>query len=104
MDHYEIIISDHWHRLWALDDLALAAGIHPQLVEYFVEYGLLEPVERIGNQLFFEERAISRLKTIQRLRSEMGINLPGIAIILDLTGKIRELQQEVEWLRVKAGI
>ncbi len=104
MDHYEIIISDHWHRLWDIEDLALAADVHPQLVEYFVEYGLLEPVEKIGNQLFFEDRAIPRLKTIQRLRNDVGINLPGIAIILDLTGKIQELQQEIEWLKVKAGI
>jgi DNA-binding transcriptional MerR regulator len=104
MDHYEIIISDHWHGLWDLEDLALAADVHPQLVEYFVEYGLLEPVKRIGNQLFFEDQAIPRLKTIQRLRGEMGVNLPGIAIILDLTGKIQEMQQEIELLRIKAGI
>jgi len=102
MDHYEIIISNHWRQLWVLEDLALAADVHPQLVEYFVEYGLLEPVERIGNKLFFENEAIMRLKTIQRLRSDVGINLPGIAIILDLTGKIRELQQEVEWLRFRS--
>ena len=104
MDHYEIIISDHWQQLWDLEDLALAADVHPQLVEYFVEYGLLEPAERIGSQLFFKDEAIWRLKTILRLRNDVGINLPGIAIILDLTGKIEELQQEVEWLRVKAGL
>ena len=104
MDHYEMIISNPWHRLWDLEDLALAAGVHPQLVQYFVEYGLLEPAEKIGNQCFFADEAIPRLRTIQRLRNEMGVNLPGIAIILDLTGKIQELQQEVEWLRVRAGI
>jgi DNA-binding transcriptional MerR regulator len=101
MDHYKIIISNNWRQLWGLEDLALAADIHPQLVEYFVEYGLLEPAERIGNKLFFENEAITRLKAIQRLRTDVGINLPGIAIILDLTGKIQELQQEVEWLKLR---
>jgi MerR family transcriptional regulator, heat shock protein HspR len=104
MDHYEIIISNNRRQLWELADLALAADVHPQLVEYFVEYGLLEPVERIGTKLFFACEAIPRLKTIQRLRTEVGVNLPGIAIILDLTGKVQELQQELEWLKIKVGI
>jgi DNA-binding transcriptional MerR regulator len=100
---YEIIIQENWRHLWDLEDLALAADVHSQLVEHFVEYGLLEPVERIGSKLFFEAEAIPRLKMIQRLRTDVGINLPGIAIILDLTGKVRELQQEVEWLKIKNG-
>jgi MerR family transcriptional regulator/heat shock protein HspR len=103
-NHYEIIISNNWRRLWDIENLALAADIHPQLVEYFVEYGLLEPAERIGSKLFFEAGAIPRLKMIQRLRSDVGINLPGIAIILDLTGKVWELQQEVEWLKLQNGL
>ena len=104
MDHYEIILQQNWRQLWDLEDLALVADVHPQLVEYFVEYGLLEPIERIGSKLFFAAEAIPRLKMIQRLRTDVGINLPGIAIILDLTGKVRELQQEVEWLRMQNGL
>lgn len=104
MDHFEIIIRNNRRQLWDIDDLALAADVHPQLVEYFVEYGLLEPSERIGTKLFFACEAIPRLKMIQRLRTQVGVNLPGIAIILDLTGKVQELQQEVEWLKVRAGI
>jgi DNA-binding transcriptional MerR regulator len=104
MDHYEIIIRQNWRHLLAIEDLALAADIHPQLVEYFVEYGLIEPVERIGPKLYFQNEAISRLKMIQRLRTDMGINLPGIAMIFDLTGKVQELQQEVKWLRMRNGL
>jgi MerR family transcriptional regulator/heat shock protein HspR len=103
-DNYEIIIHQNCRHLSDLEDLALAANIHPQLVGYFVEYGLIEPIERIGSKLFFATEAISRLKMIQRLRTDVGVNLAGIAIILDLTEKVRGLQEEVEWLRMQGGL
>jgi len=36
-----------------LDRLAACSGVHQTLIEYFVEYGLLEPSARAGTQLFF---------------------------------------------------
>ncbi|MGE5583145.1 MAG: chaperone modulator CbpM [Bacillota bacterium] len=104
MNRYEITLSRPWGQLWPLEELALAAGIHPQTLEYFVDYGLVEPMERIGRQMFFPVEAVSRVKMIQRLRTEMGVNLAGIAVILDLINKIRDLQQEVECLRFRSGL
>lgn len=99
MGHFEIILHHGWEEYLTLDELALAADIHPELVKRFVEFGLLDPVERVGPTLFFEWKAVPRLRMIQRLRSDVGVNLPGVAVILDLTDRIRRLQQEVEWLR-----
>ena len=83
-----------------LDSLAACAGVHPALIEYFVEYGLLEPSARTGTQLLFDTACIARLRTIERLRRDLGANLAGIAVILDLLERLTALQREVEqWRR-----
>src|SRR5215471_7825799 len=83
-----------------LDSLAACAGVHPALIEYFVEYGLLEPSARTDTQLLFDTACIARLRTIERLRRDLGANLAGIAVILDLLDRLTVLQREVEqWRR-----
>jgi len=83
-----------------LERLAACVGVHPTLVTYFVEYGLLEPISRTGTQWLFDTACIARLRTIERLRRDLGANLAGIAVILDLLDRLTALQREVEqWRR-----
>ena len=83
-----------------LESLAACAGVHPTLITYFVEYGLLEPSTRTGTQWLFDTSSIARLRMIERLRRDLGANLPGIAVILDLLDRLTALQREVEqWRR-----
>jgi DNA-binding transcriptional MerR regulator len=81
-----------------LDSLASSAGIHPDLVRQFLEFGLIEPVERVGDRILFDLSSVSRLQKIQRLRRDTGVNLAGIAIILDLVDRLYALQRENELL------
>jgi chaperone modulatory protein CbpM len=97
--HYQIVLCRNEREQITLDTLARSAGLHPALVERFVEFGLLEPAEREGPQLIFEGAAVLRLRMIERLRSEMGINLAGIAVVLDLLDRLHDLQSENERLR-----
>ena len=85
-----------------LESLAACAGVHPTLITYFVEYGLLEPSTRTGTQWLFDTACIARLRTIERLRRDLGANLPGIAVILDLLDRLTSLQREVEQWRRRA--
>jgi len=88
------------HEQLTLDSLAACTGVHQALITYFVEYGLLEPSTRTGTQLFFDTACIARLRTIERLRRDLGANLAGIAVILDLLDRLTSLQREVEqWRR-----
>ena len=82
-----------------LEGLAASAGLHPTLVECFVDFGLLEPDERAGAQMLFNVACITRLRMIERLRRDVGINLSGIAAILDLLDRLTALQRENAWLR-----
>ena len=98
---YEIVLSRNKSGRLTLDDLASRAGIHPALVERFVECGLIEPIEWEGGRLLFDISTITRLYTISRLRESLGINLAGLAVTLDLLDRLRGLQRENESLRSK---
>ena len=79
-----------------LESLAACTGVHPALITYFVEYGLLEPSTPTGTPWLFDTACITRLRRIERLRRDLGANLPGIAVILDLLDRLTTLQREVE--------
>jgi DNA-binding transcriptional MerR regulator len=83
-----------------IEHLAACTGLHPARIEAFVEYGLIEPVARKGPQWLFDTVCIARLRMIERLRRDLGANLAGIAVILDLLDRLTTLQREVEqWRR-----
>ena len=88
------------HEQLTLEGLAVCAGVHPTRIAYFVEYGLIEPIARTGPQWLFDPACIARLHMIERLRRDLGANLAGIAVILDLLDRLTALQREVEqWRR-----
>jgi len=64
-----------------------------------VEFGLLEPDERAGARMLFNVACITRLRMIERLRHDIGVNLSGIAVILDMLDRLTTLQRENAWLR-----
>jgi len=101
--HHEAILRRDEREELTLDRLAASAGLHPLVVETFVEFGLIEPVGRSGTQRVFDPAAVSRVRTIGRLRGEIGVNLPGIAVILDLLDRLRALQGENDRLRRKGS-
>ncbi len=98
---YDIVLCRSEHDRLTLEALAARTKIHPDLVERFVEYGLIEPIEWIGPMLLFDAAIVPRLRMIMRLRSDIGANLAGIGIILDLLERVRTFQRENEWLRVR---
>jgi MerR family transcriptional regulator, heat shock protein HspR len=94
-----IVLSRRDPRLLTVEELAHAARLHPDLIESFIDFGLLEPVRRDGRRPLFDMDAVLRVRAIQRLRHDLGVNLSGVAVILDLTERLRRTQQELEWLR-----
>ena len=95
-----LILSRTEPEQLTLDGLAACAGVEPALIVHFVEYGLLEPSARTGTQWLFDTACIARLRMIERLRRDLGANLAGIAVILDLLERLTSLQREVEqWRR-----
>ena len=82
-----------------LEATAAQVGLHPVLVERFVEFGLVEPAERTGAEMRFDPACLPRLVAISRLRADLGVNLHGVAVILDLLDRLASLRCELELLR-----
>ena len=99
VQRYQIVLRRQERQQLTLDALAASAGMHPALVEHFVELGLIEPIERAGAWSVFDVSAVPRLRMIGRLRESLGINLAGVAVILDLLDKFCALQRENDVLR-----
>jgi len=87
-----------WRTL-TLEQASEVAGLHPVVVERFVEFGLLEPAERAGAEMRFDASCMKRLLAISRLRADLGVNLQGVGVILDLVDRLESLERELEWRR-----
>ena len=96
---YDIVLCRSEPQRLTIETLATRAGMHSALVERFVECGLVEPVEWQGATILFDAAAVPRLRTIGRLRESLGINVAGVAVILDLLDRVCALKQENETLR-----
>jgi DNA-binding transcriptional MerR regulator len=99
MAQYELTRIDTAGERFTLESLALAADIHPALVEKFVAYGLVAPLRIEDGIRWFDVAAVKRLRTIGRLRRDLGINLPGIAVAFDLLARLEQLQRELADVR-----
>jgi MerR family transcriptional regulator/heat shock protein HspR len=69
--------------------------IHPQTLRMYERLGLVAP-QRVGKNRLYSERDIERLRQIQRLTQDMGVNLAGVEIILGLLERIETLQAQLE--------
>src|SRR5215471_9236352 len=95
---YHIVIG-HEDDPLTLERVAECAGLHPKLIERFLDYGLIEPIDRSGAVMLFDSATVLRVRRIQRVRIDMGVNLAGVAVILDLVDRLRAIQLENELLR-----
>lgn len=90
--------------LLTVEDLARATALHPGQVQKFVEFGLVEPVAGSGPRRMFAAAAVERLRRIVRLRRDLGVNLAGVAAILEMRDRMEDLQRELQHLRRRLGL
>lgn len=72
--------------------------IHPQTLRMYERVGLVNP-KRVGKNRLYSERDIERLRQIQRLTQDLGVNLAGVEVILGLLERIDQLQAELDRLK-----
>ncbi|HUK90339.1 MAG TPA: chaperone modulator CbpM [Blastocatellia bacterium] len=96
---YQIVVYKDDDEQLTTAELAATTGLHPALIERFVDFGLIEPARRAGAQMLFYPSTVLRIRTIERLRKDVGVSVPSLGIVLDLIDKIWELKRENEMLR-----
>lgn len=77
---------------------ARLCDLHPQTLRLYERLGLVRP-HRVGRKnRMYSEADIERLRQIQRLTQDLGVNLAGVEIILDLLEKLQKMQDRVEMM------
>jgi|SRR6266850_874567 len=90
---YEITVLKTRRDFMSLEDAAERFRIHPDLVRRFMDAGLIEAAQVIGDTVMLDPGAVHRIHVIQSLRCDLGINLAGIAVILELLDRLGKVQR-----------
>ena len=90
-------------RYYMISVVAKAYGIHPQTLRLYEREGLLKPSRTEGNTRLYSEEDLKQLEVILNLTRELGVNLAGVEIALNMRRKMEQVQQEVgefvSWVR-----
>jgi MerR family transcriptional regulator/heat shock protein HspR len=70
--------------------------IHPQTLRLYEREGLLRPSRSEGNTRLYTDEDIERLEVILQLTRELGVNLAGVEIILNMREKMAAMQRQIE--------
>jgi MerR family transcriptional regulator/heat shock protein HspR len=73
-------------------------GMHPQTLRMYEQKGLVRPSRTSGNTRLYSESDLERLRLIQRLTSELGLNLAGVEMVLRLEDQLGRMQRRMERL------
>jgi MerR family transcriptional regulator/heat shock protein HspR len=73
-------------------------GMHPQTLRIYEQKGLVRPQRTAGNTRLYSEDDLERLRLIQRLTTELGLNLAGVEAVLGLEEQLQRMQSRMERL------
>src|SRR5512145_360150 len=90
-------------RYYMISVVSKAYGIHPQTLRLYEREGLLTPSRTDGNTRLYSEEDLRQLEVILNLTRDLGVNLAGVEIVLNMRRKMEQMQQEVSefvgWVR-----
>ena len=94
-------------RTYTISAVAAQYEIHPQTLRLYEREGLLKPSRSVGNTRLYTDSDLERLELILSLTRDLGVNLAGVEIILNMREKMDEMQREFErfftYLRAHTG-
>jgi MerR family transcriptional regulator/heat shock protein HspR len=82
--------------LYIISVAAELAGVHPQTLRIYERKGLLNPARTSGNTRRYSDRDIDRLREIQELTQDRGVNLAGVKMIVELQNELDRMRQRME--------
>ena len=83
-------------KTYTISAVAELFDIHPQTLRLYEREGLLKPSRSDGNTRLYEDADIDRLEIILSLTRDLGVNLAGVEIILNMREKMNKMQSEFE--------
>jgi MerR family transcriptional regulator/heat shock protein HspR len=89
--------------VYLISVVAKVLTIHPQTLRQYEREGLVSPSRTDGKMRLYSQRDIDKIKMIQRLTRDLGVNLAGVDIIMQLKDKIDEYESLIESLRLEVS-
>jgi len=90
--------SDYERPRYMISVAAELVGMHPQTLRMYEQKGLVRPQRTAGNTRLYSEADLERLRLIQRLTGELGLNLAGVEAVLGLEEQLARMQARMERL------
>jgi MerR family transcriptional regulator, heat shock protein HspR len=81
---------------YTISSVASTYDIHPQTLRLYERQGLLKPSRSEGNTRLYTDDDLKRLELILNLTRDLGVNLAGVEIILNMRAKMEQMQSEVK--------
>lgn len=92
-------MHDFEDPVYQISIVAELLSIHPQTLRHYEREGLVVPSRTSGKIRVYSQKDIDDLKLIIRLTRELGVNLAGVDVVLQLKNQVRELQKELDGVR-----
>jgi MerR family transcriptional regulator, heat shock protein HspR len=71
-------------------------GMHPQTLRMYEQKGLVSPRRTPGNTRLYSEADLERLRLIQRLTTDFGLNLAGVEVVLRMEDEVKRLRERMD--------
>ncbi len=100
-DHiFTVEVFDQEGSTFTLREICERGECHAEFVIKLVDYGIISPLEESpeARQWQFDIAALTRLRKAQRLQRDLKMNLPGLAMSLELLDEVEEMRREVSRL------
>jgi MerR family transcriptional regulator, heat shock protein HspR len=88
-------MDGHERPRYMISVAADLVGMHPQTLRIYEQKGLVRPQRTPGNTRLYSERDVERLRLIQGLTTELGLNLAGVEAVLALRDEVERLQRRI---------
>ena len=85
--------------VFVISVVARMIGVHAQTLRIYEREGLVQPARSQGGMRMYSEADIERLRLIRRLMDELGVNIAGVDVILNLMERVGVLEQRIEKLQ-----
>jgi MerR family transcriptional regulator/heat shock protein HspR len=85
--------------IYMISVAAELVGMHPQTLRMYETKGLVRPHRTPGGTRLYSEADIERLRIVQRLTSELGLNLAGVELVLRLEDELRKAHAQIDRLQ-----
>ena len=87
--------------IYMISVAAQLVGMHPQTLRMYETKGLVRPHRTPGGTRLYSEADVERLRIVQRLTSELGLNLAGVELVLRLEDELRKAHAQIERLQAQ---